>query len=120
MEDMPINAIRAAQNFHRTEFLDNVEKSKTYAARAVESRKIADRAFHTLTGLTAHIPPTDISEDARFVSAKYRELYALSCSLQERDRIPPPSPDASAVDEEVPGPVASISVEAEMLPPEVD
>lgn len=81
-EDMPLSAIRAAQNFHRTEFLDNVEKAKTYAARAVESRRIADKAFTSLTKIIALLDPTDMTDEERIVQSKYREVEHMSQRLR--------------------------------------
>lgn len=81
-DDMPLSAIRAAQNFHRTEFLDNVEKAKTYASRAVESRKVADKAFNSLTKLIALLDPTDMTDEERIVQSKYREVEHMSQRLR--------------------------------------
>jgi|HubBroStandDraft_5_1064220.scaffolds.fasta_scaffold71649_2 hypothetical protein len=111
-EDMPLSAIRAAQNFHRTEFLDNVEKAKTYAARAAESRKIADRAFTAMTKIIAILDPTDLSEEERIVQAKYREIndMILRLDINKPATVVPSAPPA-----EVPS-----GKDTDMAPPEHD
>lgn len=83
-DEMPISAIRAAQNFHRTEFLDNVEKAKTYANRAAESRKIADKAFEAMTKIIVHLAPSDLSEEERMVQRKYREVHRMYRAIENQ------------------------------------
>ena len=111
-DEMPLSAIRAAQNFHRVEFLDNVEKAKTYANRAAESRKIADKAFDVMTKLIALQDPTALSDEERLIQAKYSELYQLlgpQDARRGRSNQPPRSPSPIEVDGE-----------AEMQPPDLD
>lgn len=111
-EDMPISAIRAAQNFHRTEFLDNVEKAKTYAARAAESRKLADKAFEAMMKTIALLDPTDLSEEERIVRSKYREVNLIYDRIQaaKQPDVPPAQPEV----------VVQISEEVVMAPPDLD
>lgn len=111
-DDMPLSAIRAAQNFHRTEFLDNVEKAKTYAARAAESRKIADRAFAAMTKIIAILDPTDLSEEERIVQAKYREINDMVRRL-EISKSP-------AVPSSVPEVDVTNNKDTDMAPPDLD
>ena len=48
LKTFPISALRALLNFHRNEFLDNIQKANLFTRRAKHSKELSEVAFKTL------------------------------------------------------------------------
>jgi hypothetical protein len=89
---LPLPALRAMINFHRVEYLHNLERARLYAQRADASNTICNEAFTTLTAKLTLQPDTN---------EIYNSMVSESASQAPRDEdviIPDAQPPSALVD----------------------
>ena len=88
LRGFPVTALRALLNFHRTEFLDNLQKANLYTRRAKHSQSLAEVAYRTLQARIEEVGSSDDTEAERLMA---QEAPLLGDSDVNMSDLAPPS-----------------------------
>ncbi|KAE9391054.1 hypothetical protein BT96DRAFT_945649 [Gymnopus androsaceus JB14] len=87
LSGLPIPALRAMMNFHRVEYLHNIELARLYAQHAKASHSICDQALANLT--------TKLSIEAERINPPISESTPQVSGNDEMSSLDPPEPPSA-------------------------